>query len=951
MKPIPFIFLGFSNAEGAFLESLKMESSSLFNVLYPLEAQNQIHIAREESMNTAELFQALRRYKDNMTIFHFAGHAGSDLLQLEDGDLTGSGIAELLAAQADTLRLVFLNGCATRQQVARLHELGISAVIASSRAVDDTKARYFAEQFYTALADGQHTLLEAFERAKTELSEAYHQPSAIHRGVLLPESADKHFEWGLYGRREDGSDLHWKLSDPFMPLSLLRKASQKRLQILRETTFRYLQLEDALRSPGQENVPEKKIIPIQVQNGNTKSELHEAVQQLWEQPVTHALLVGAGGMGKTVSMVHLWDYFLQQKSYAGEEPAIPLYLALDEINDWNGTRKGHFLEDQLLTHYQVYDFRDLLGDEPNHTAPRIILLLDGINGVNQDWLPLLLEDIEQWVDTRHFPNLQIILTTQKTENNHALKADWEKIFHQLELQPLSDKDIRQYLGTETILSAELLQLLRNPMMLALFRASQFQKENSLFVEDITQSGELLFNVEQLNRSNIEERHKNNPREAVFQRFILEHLLPCIGWNMYLAKAISIQAKQPGTSHLRELLHRELPNLIHEDFFDTFDRGYDRYLDERRFELPPRQLFNQVIREVCVEKLVMLVEENTSFRFLHPLFRDYMAARHFLNLSDLAIQTTTIPALLKAFSLEPDLCRMIGQLEGEHRYHPARQTAHPLPWLNKLKRNRLQQLLELCRGNFMDPDIGQVLQNVLPCIYLNRGELAQTDLQLLDLRKVNLNGIRLCRWDKKEVNACFFGALIHPKTLLGEAKPLVVAFVQRSKDSNRVVFASAEGEVQEWHIPSRTCIRAQKTNLSLSNIRYSQTGNSLYLFAAGATYSWHFHLDATPTLCPDNTWSPDDTYIDSAPYSPTEKRNLARIKPLSGCFFQGLDLRTIHPASPLGTDDLQVLRAHGALFNDKDQRLRETFLEKYFRPIPTPTGDARQPNPSLLENIG
>lgn len=951
MKPRPLIFLGFSNAEGAYLESLKMESAALFNALYPLEEQGQVHIAREESMDTAELFQALRRYKDSMTIFHFAGHAGSDLLQLEDSPVSASGIADLLKAQADTIRLVFLNGCATRQQVAKLHACGISAVIATSRAVDDTKARFFAERFYTALADGTHTLLQAFERAKTELEEAYHQPSNLHRGILQPGSTGDHFEWGLYAQSENGEDLHWKLSDPFMPISQLRKASAQRLQTLRESTFRYLQIEDALRSPEQGRAEDKPLIPIHVQYSGEKRELHEAVEQLWTTPDIHTLLIGAGGMGKTVSMVHLWTYFLEKPKAPGEEVPVPLYLALEEINDWQGNRRGHFLEEQLQQYYQIYDFRDLLGVENTQYAPRIILLLDGINGVNAEWLPVLLEDIGQWANTPAFPNLQIILTTQKEEKATFPDTPWATCFHRLELQPLSDKDIREYLGQGTILSTELLELLRNPMMLALFRASRYQKESTRFLEDITQSGELLFNVEQLNRANIEERHKNKPQEVVFQRFILEHLLPCIGWNLYQMNTYAISAKEPGTQHLRELLHRELPNLIHEDFFDTFDRDYDRYLDERRFDLPPRQLFNQVIREVCVEKLVLLVEENTSFRFLHNLFRDYMAARHILNQVELSIRTSTLPPLLKSVLLKPELCQMIGQLEGEHRFNPGRTAPAPLVWMNRQRSNRLQKLLELCRGNFSAAEIGYVLQNVLQIIAMNRGELAQTDLQLLDLRKVNLNGVRLCRWEKKTIHAHFFGALVHPQTFLGEAKPLAIAYTQRSKDKKRVVFASAEGEVQEWHIASATCIRAQTTGLPLSNIRYSNSGRSLYLFASGAVYTWPLYQEYPPLARPDHAFSPDDVYIETEGYTPAEKRKLTRIQPVKGCFFQGLDLSNLHPSSTLAPDTIEILRAHGALFSEKDRKLRGTFLEKYFQlssPLP---GDAGTSDPSLQENNG
>ncbi|MBP9077502.1 MAG: CHAT domain-containing protein, partial [Haliscomenobacter sp.] len=167
MKPIPIFFFAFANEEGRFLELLKQESSAVYNALYPVEEQGRLLIAREESLSSDELFLAFRRYKDRMFIFHFAGHAGSDVLGLEDLEANASHVADLLAEQKDSLKLVFLNGCATLNQVARLQELGIKAVIATSRPVEDDKAQFFAEEFYKNLATGNFTLKESFLQAKT----------------------------------------------------------------------------------------------------------------------------------------------------------------------------------------------------------------------------------------------------------------------------------------------------------------------------------------------------------------------------------------------------------------------------------------------------------------------------------------------------------------------------------------------------------------------------------------------------------------------------------------------------------------------------------------------------------------------------------------------------------------------------------------------------------------
>ena len=102
-------------------------------------------------------------------IFHYGGHASGDGLFLESAGLEGAvahaeGLATFLG-QRRNLELVFLNGCSTRAQAAGLLEAGVSAVIATARAIEDTVALEFAAAFYSELAAGA-TLRAAYEAAR-----------------------------------------------------------------------------------------------------------------------------------------------------------------------------------------------------------------------------------------------------------------------------------------------------------------------------------------------------------------------------------------------------------------------------------------------------------------------------------------------------------------------------------------------------------------------------------------------------------------------------------------------------------------------------------------------------------------------------------------------------------------------------------------------------------------
>ena len=108
-----------------------------------------------------EIFATVGKHRDRVVVFHFAGHADSGRILVESDAAGGDGAvanAEGLAkflGQCPELQLVFLNGCSTRAQSARLLDVGVAAVIATARAIEDAVGGEFAAAFYTDLAAGQ----------------------------------------------------------------------------------------------------------------------------------------------------------------------------------------------------------------------------------------------------------------------------------------------------------------------------------------------------------------------------------------------------------------------------------------------------------------------------------------------------------------------------------------------------------------------------------------------------------------------------------------------------------------------------------------------------------------------------------------------------------------------------------------------------------------------------
>ena len=109
--------------------------------------------------------------RNDLRLFHYSGHAGPDGLQLNrDGEASriafGGGIAKQ-AGWVKDLRLVFLNGCSTRDQAQVFLDQGAAAVIATTKPLIDTYAVDFARRFYQSFTrrNGLSTLEQAFEAA------------------------------------------------------------------------------------------------------------------------------------------------------------------------------------------------------------------------------------------------------------------------------------------------------------------------------------------------------------------------------------------------------------------------------------------------------------------------------------------------------------------------------------------------------------------------------------------------------------------------------------------------------------------------------------------------------------------------------------------------------------------------------------------------------------------
>lgn len=222
----PVIFLAFANdlaRGGQYLRQLSEEARRIRTTLEQGSerdgrAQPYAVVVRQNA-TVEDLFDAFRAHRDRIVLFHFGGHANGYELYFENaqGQPTAAraeGLAAFLGRQRG-LRLVFLNGCSSREQARNLLAANMDVVIATERDVKDAVALHFADHFYRGLVSGA-TLENAFHEAVAAAQAVAGNHGRRH---LRPEEMGDvslnagGWPWELYVRPGDEAKLQWKLVD------------------------------------------------------------------------------------------------------------------------------------------------------------------------------------------------------------------------------------------------------------------------------------------------------------------------------------------------------------------------------------------------------------------------------------------------------------------------------------------------------------------------------------------------------------------------------------------------------------------------------------------------------------------------------------------------------------------------------------------------------------------
>ncbi len=199
-----------------YLRNLPGELKRIRTAMKPAQSAGLCKSVERANVTPDEIFEVFRDHRDQVSIFHFAGHTSSAELLFETIEgaqqvVQAGGLASYLAEQKG-LVLVFINGCSSADQVDGLIDAGVPAVIATRAEIVDGIATDFAENFYKGIASGA-SIQKAFFEAKAAIKSVCESPADACNQDHEDYDDDVSWPWDLYQDEKTlGLADRWKLT-------------------------------------------------------------------------------------------------------------------------------------------------------------------------------------------------------------------------------------------------------------------------------------------------------------------------------------------------------------------------------------------------------------------------------------------------------------------------------------------------------------------------------------------------------------------------------------------------------------------------------------------------------------------------------------------------------------------------------------------------------------------
>lgn len=547
------------------------------------------------------------------------------------------------------------------------------------------------------------------------------------------------------------------------------------------------------------------------------------IMDICQESDEHMAIVGNGGIGKTTFLHQIMlDEYLKddpdaESGYLSAEyksgRPVPFFIELnrcpEKIREWRDDtlQKSNFITrhiGQLLEGHLSMDDVDKetlsqIEKEFQRTSrdgvPRYLLLLDGFNEVRSSKDHSIRAELSNEITVLSgYPNIRIITTSRETQ-----AAYFASRFKNVQLIGLEEDDILSYLHacgmSETkagLVKANraLMECLSVPLNICMFCA---EKGSEVLPET---QGEIFYNFFHkdsafYNIRNRAEDTRTNPLSGRQTAFILDFVLPFIGWSLERSDCFSVSARDIDSMICRSIsLVEKFCQVLHDVPYRDFEYDASVLLETAKtLQMDERDKKRQIID--CIHGYLGILYlhrhdtgdhgERNRYSFCHHQFRDYFSAVWDIQVLFLLPcipesnagsyppneYNNSIDEYANSSFWSSSKTRLISQILMEHRNKPYMDENSGrwyLPNPISVEQTVLKNALTFCRKLVKaDMDSHFLLQNILSAMTAGRGELSGEDLRNLDLKSCNFFNVGCSRTGiANTLAADFRGSHLHEK---------------------------------------------------------------------------------------------------------------------------------------------------------------------------------------------
>ena len=629
-------------------------------------------------------------------------------------------------------------------------------------------------------------------------------------------------------------------------------------------------------------------LPINVCTDPEKESEQKPLSQIIAdtQKIQNMYLIGEGGIGKTTALFSIMEDTYKDSLYSvcqDKKTIVPLFIELSKAPaDYCAVyedAKSTFIHRYLFMLISSFDEKHLISENPHEMAKimqerdsravdrmnilfenetdnvQYLLLLDGLNEVSRKQLSdsendfigtpaeLIINEIQELL---RYKNISVVITSRADEALNDMEDEFERFY----LTGVSEDAIKEYLLQHYISfeevreNARLMETLKIPLFLKMYSKLDVTSE-------VSTPGEILYaffsersakytvreriNEIKRDRRMSGEAHPANLITEKMQWFILDFLLPKLGWYMEKNELYTVDLKTIAEV-IDPILKGTEPTDICGEYgialFSDYHNGRDGSVNTRTCAAQLLALglggqnYVKEIVDCCVNSLGILYVNNQSYGFVHQHIRDFFAALKIV--TDMKM-TLYIPSnqgkmfhCLNSIGEEflgESVAKLIGDILKEYQNRPVFINEK---WIDITpetgNRSIITGVLGLCRNIFSEENLfaQYAVKNLLKIIYFSRHTFNGFDFSDLDLRSCYFNNREL-----KDANMS--GCLINRNNLFADINCGEIYKTAFSKSGKYVYIAGEDGTISLWNRRTFDYIKNIKTyeRYSIWNISVSE----------------------------------------------------------------------------------------------------------------------------------